>query len=315
MTIYIMRHAFIMDPLDSVKPWKDTTYYLMLAATQRHHEVFVLSQNSISLRHTTLFAKARRVTTQDNMETPFIIEAEETINLADMNCVWERTDPPFNRRYFYTTLLLDFLPDSVIVINSPRAIRDWNEKLGALFFPDYTPQTLVTCDAEEIDQFATRHGRITLKPIDGHGGKGVEFSNVSEENRFATYERVTSAGRRWIIAQAYLIDASKGDKRILLLNGEPIGSILRVHADGQELNNLDAGGTANPTELTKRDLQICASVGPKLKDNGIIFAGIDVIGDYMIEVNVTSPTGIQEASRFSGQDLHHVVMAHLEQSI
>lgn len=307
-----MRHAFIMDPLDGVNPCKDTTYFLMLAATQRGHEVYFLSQNSVSLRHTTLVSSAHRVTTQDDLESPFIIEPKEIINLNDMDCVWERTDPPFNRRYFYTSLLLDFLPDSVTVVNRPQAIRDWNEKLAALKFSDYTPQTLVSAQPEEIEAFVQEHGRITLKPIDGHGGKGVEFSNASDVDRLATYQRVTASGRRWTIAQAYLEAASDGDKRILLLQGEPIGAILRVHAEGQELNNLDAGGTAKPTKLTDRDLQICRAVGPALKENGIVFAGIDVIGDYMIEVNVTSPTGIQEASRFSGQDLHHIVMQSLE---
>jgi len=307
-----MRHAFIMDPLEQVKPWKDTSYHLMLAAQERGHEVYYLSQMDLSLRHTELVANASRVTVRDDQAQPFTIESAKTISLRDMDCVWERTDPPFNRRYLYTSLLLDFLPASVRVINRPQAIRDWNEKLAALKFPQYTPKTLVTSEARELEQFVQAHGRITLKPVDGHGGKGVEFCNASENGRGAQFERVTAAGRRWIIAQAYLEAAKDGDKRILLLDGEPIGAILRLHAEGQELNNLDAGGTANPTELTKRELEICAAMAPELRQRGIVFAGIDIIGDLMIEVNVTSPTGIQEASRFSGQKLNHRVIEWLE---
>ncbi len=307
-----MRHVFIMDPLEGVKPWKDTTYYLMLAAAQRGHEVYATSQGGLSLRHEQPVAELMRVSVREDHEQPFRVEQRLVMDLGLADVVWERTDPPMNRRYLYASLILDFLPRRTLVINRPAAIRDWNEKLAALKFPAFTPETLVSASAAEIGGFLDRHRRITLKPIDGHGGKGVEFCDHDAADREAVIERVTGGGRRWIIAQRYLESAREGDKRILLLNGEPIGAILRLHAEGKELNNLDAGGTANPTELTDRDLEICAAMAGPLRASGVVFAGIDIIGGMLIEVNVTSPTGLQEASRFSGRDLHHTIIEALE---
>ncbi len=308
-----MRHAFIMDPIESVKPWKDTTYYLMLAAADRGHEVYTLSQMDLSLRHDYLVGKTRRVEVTDDHNRPFAASPPKVVKMDTMDCVWERTDPPLNRRYLYTTLLLDFLSERVCVINRPQAIRDWNEKLAALKFPELTPATLVSGSVSEIEDFMARHGRITVKPIDGHGGKGVEFCSPGDDGNNDVFRRVTASGSRWIIAQKYLEDAKNGDKRILLLDGTPIGAILRLHAEGRELNNLDAGGTANPAEFSPRDLEICRQIGPSLRRMGIVFAGIDIIGGQMIEVNVTSPTGLQEASRFSGLRLHHKIIESLEQ--
>ena len=307
-----MRHVFIMDPLESVKPWKDTTWFLMLAAAESGHQVYSLSQTDLTLRHQMPVGHARPVQLSADPARPFSAGAYEELDLASVDVVWERTDPPMNRRYLYASLFLDLLPERVRVINRPGAIRDWNEKLSALRFPDFTPMTLVTSRVDEIRGFAAGYGRITLKPIDGHGGKGVEFLNADDPGIEATLDRVTASGRRWIIAQEYLASASEGDKRILLLDGEPLGAVLRLHAEGSELNNLDQGGTANPTTLTPRDLEICSVVGPALSAAGILFAGIDVIGGQLIEINVTSPTGLQEAARFAGEPLHHRVIEYLE---
>ena len=301
-----------MDPLESVKPWKDTTYYLMLAAAERGHEVFACAQLDLCLRHDALTANATRVETRPDPERPFLIEGSEVVALDAVDCVWERTDPPFNRRYLYASLLLDFLPRRVRVINRPGAVRDWNEKLAALKFPDLTPETLVTARVADLEAFLEECGRVALKPVDGHGGKGIEFCDAADADRASRFARVTDGERRWVIAQRYLAGARDGDKRVLLLDGEPLGAILRLHAEGRELNNLDAGGSAYPTELTPRDVEICRRVGPALRDAGITFAGIDVIDGCLIEVNVTSPTGIQEADRFSGRGLHHRVLERLE---
>jgi glutathione synthase len=234
------------------------------------------------------------------------------LDLSTVQVVWERTDPPVNRRYLYTSLFLDFLPESTRIINRPSAIRDWNEKLAALKFPDLTPPTLVTSNSEEIHEFIRLHGRVTLKPIDGHGGKGVQFCDARTPGLDELLAAVTGSGTRWTIVQKYLELARDGDKRVLLLEGEPLGAVLRLHAEGQELNNLDQGGTANPTELTEADLAICRLVGPALHQAGIVFAGIDIIGGKLMEVNVTSPTGLQEAARFAGQALHHRIIERLE---
>ncbi len=307
-----MRHVFIMDPIEAVKPWKDTTYYLMLAAAERGHDVFVTAQRALTLRQDRLLATVRPVDVFADHERPFVPGEEQTAELATMDVVWERTDPPVNRRYLYTSLLLDFLPRRVRVINRPAAIRDFNEKLAALKFPALTPATLVTSRADEIREFIEHHGRVTIKPIDGHGGKGIRFCRHGAPDVDDIIAEATARGDRWTLVQEYLPQASEGDKRILLLDGRILGAVLRLHAEGSELNNLDQGGSANPAGITARDEEICAEVGPVLRDAGIVFAGIDVIGGMLMEVNVTSPTGLQESARFAGRSLHHDIIAALE---
>jgi glutathione synthase len=305
-----MKHAFIMNPLEGVKPWKDTTYFLMLACVERGHEVCYLDQTSLWLNHDVLCATVSWVNVNDDTENPFSIIKTETMELGDVEAVWVRTDPPFDRRYFYTTLLLDYLPDRTRVLNRPSGIRNWNEKLAALFYPEYTPKTVVTNNVDEIKSMAGRHKRITVKPVDGFGGKGIVFYTDGDDDR--EIGEATHQGSHWVIVQEYLAEASLGDKRILLLNGEPMGAILRLHADGVELNNLDAGGSANPVSLDQRDLEICAAIREGLIEQGVFFAGIDIIGGMLIEVNVTSPTGLQEMSRFNQEDYHHQLIAALE---
>lgn len=305
-----MKQAFIMDPLEKVNPVKDTTYFLMLAAFERGHQVAYLDQQDLFLQHDKLMAKVIWVSVSDNHQQPFEQLKTEVIELAMMNVIWLRTDPPFDRRYFYTTLLLDFLPKKVKIVNQPAGVRDWNEKLAALSFPALTPRTLISNNSQEIHQFAQQQQRITLKPIDGHGGQGIFFYRPDEE--VSLLDDATKQGSHWVIAQEYLPAAAQGDKRILLVDGEPIGAILRVHAKGQELNNLDMGGKAVQAELDSDDLKICAALKPQLKEKGVFFVGIDVIGGKLIEINVTSPTGLQELSRFSGIAHHHKIMEYLD---
>ena len=299
-----------MDPLEGVKAWKDTSYFLMLACGQRGHEVCYLDQRDLWLEHDDLYATVRWLQVNEDVDNPFTLLREESVAMASMDAIWVRTDPPLDRRYFYTTLMLDHLPESTRVINRPQGIRNFNEKLAALHFPDYTPRTRVTSSAAVIQEMARECGRVTIKPIDGFGGKGIVFFNDGDDISLA--EEATHQGRHWVICQEYLPAAKDGDKRILLLNGDPLGAILRVHADGEELNNMDAGGTANPSTLTERDHEIVAALKPSLVEEGVFFAGIDIIGDMLIEVNVTSPTGLQEMSRFDGEDYHHQIIQALE---
>ncbi len=307
-----MRHAFIMDPLETVKPHKDTTYFLMLAAAERGHEVCACQQSDLFLQHDQLYAKVQWLQVNDDKNTPFEVLKTETIALATTDAAWLRTDPPFNRRYFYTTLLLDFLPPKVKVLNRPEGVRNWNEKLAALYYPQHTPQTCIANQVSELEAFSKQHDRITIKPIDGFGGKGIFF--FSDGDDLKLLEQATYAGSHWVIAQEFLPAAAEGDKRILLVEGEPIGGILRVHAKGEELNNLDMGGKAIPCELDEDDLAICAALKPGLIEQGVFFVGIDVIGGKLIEVNVTSPTGLQELSAFSGIAHHHRIIEKLEES-
>ncbi|MGR3913330.1 MAG: glutathione synthase [Gammaproteobacteria bacterium] len=308
-----MKHAFIMDPLAQIKPWKDTTYLLIRACIERGHSVCHIDQRALWLAHTQLRAEADWLELDQRAHIPLRAARREEIELARCDAVWIRADPPFDRRYFYTTLLLDRLPAAVRVINRPCGIRNANEKLAALSHPHYSPPTLVTRDAQRIKDFARQHERITLKPIDGFGGRDIHFYRDGDDTRAP--ERATRDGHHMAIAQAYLPAARDGDKRILLLNGEPLGAILRVHAAGKELNNLDAGGTAHPADLTARDLEICAAIKPMLIKQGIFFAGIDIIGGMLIEINVTSPTGLQELCAFDEQMYHHRVVEAVERMV
>lgn len=305
-----MKHAFIMHPLESVKRCKDTTWFLMQACQERGHETCYLDQQWLWLQHDQLMAKVQWVQINADDSQPFTVLSEQTIALADTDAVWLRTDPPFDRRYFYTTLLLDYLPASTRVLNQPSGIRNWNEKLAALVLPEYTPPTMVCNRVDQIKNMAARVGKVTVKPIDGFGGKGIVFYNVGDDD--AVLHQATHEQRHWVIAQQYLADAVAGDKRILLLQGEPLGGILRVHAAAAELNNLDQGGSAHPLKLNPRDLEICNALKPGLIEQGIFFAGIDIIGGMLIEVNVTSPTGLQELVRFDNQPFQHQIIAALE---
>ena len=308
-----MKIAFLMDPLETVKAYKDTTYYLMLAARERGNAVFYFNQSSMQLGNEGLSAEVDFLDVHDSVDKPFSILERRTESIGDMDVVVIRTDPPFDRSYMYSTLMLDRVFPKTLVVNRPSGIRNWNEKLAALHYPELTPETLVSRDVSSILKFLSRHEHITLKPVDGHGGKGIIFLRTDSKEQSEKIEQITRNGSHWIIAQEYLSDAKRGDKRILLVNGEPIGAVLRVHAEGQELNNLDQGGEAVPDELDDRDYEICEAIKRGLVEQGIFFCGIDVIGGKLIEVNVTSPTCLQELCQFSGIAHHHNIIEKLEE--
>jgi glutathione synthase len=301
-----------MDPLERVKAYKDTSYFLMLAADQRGHEVFYLNALDLAFDHNRVMATLQRLRVNDKIDKPFAIETAKWQALDEMDVVWVRTDPPVDRSYIYATLLLDLLPERVRVVNRPSTIRDWNEKLAALRYPNWTPPTLVARDNGRIRAFTEKFSRVTIKPIDGHGGSGIIFVTAADPDFDSKIDKATCRGRHWVIVQEYLEAAHDGDKRILLLNGQPLGAILRLHADGVELNNLDQGGTAIAASLTDRDRAICQALGDDLRVHGVVFAGIDVIGGMLIEVNITSPTGLQEMTRFDGRPYHEEIIASLE---
>ena len=307
-----MKIAFLMDPLESVKAYKDTTYFLMLAAYERGNEVFYFNQATMQAGIHGVRAIVSKLKVDSSIEQPFTVLEKVSMDLSVMDVIVVRTDPPFDRAYLYSTLLLDLVGSNTQVINRPSGIRNWNEKLAALHFPEFTPDTLVTNNAEEILDFVSRHNRVTLKPVDGHGGEGIEFLDKQDNAAKRKIDEGTQSGRHWVIVQEYLEAAQQGDKRILLVDGNPIGGVLRVHAEGEELNNLDRGGQAVPTELVEVDYEICAAIKPGLVEQGIFFSGIDVIGGKLIEVNVTSPTCLQELCQFSGIQHHHNIIEKLE---
>ena len=307
-----MKIAFLMDPLESVKAYKDTTYFLMLAAYERGNEVFYFNQATMQAGIHGVRAIVSKLKVDSSIEQPFTVLEKVSTDLSVMDVIVVRTDPPFDRAYLYSTLLLDLVGSNTQVINRPSGIRNWNEKLAALHFPEFTPDTLVTNNAEEILDFVSRHNRVTLKPVDGHGGEGIEFLDKQDNAAKRKIDEGTQSGKHWVIVQEYLEAAQQGDKRILLVDGNPIGGVLRVHAEGEELNNLDRGGQAVPTELVEVDYEICAAIKPGLVEQGIFFSGIDVIGGKLIEVNVTSPTCLQELCQFSGIQHHHNIIEKLE---
>ena len=307
-----MKIAFLMDPLESVKAYKDTTYFLMLAAYERGNEVFYFNQATIQAGIHGVRATVSKLKVDSSIEQPFAVLEKVSTDLSAMDVIVVRTDPPFDRAYLYSTLLLDLVGSNTQVINRPSGIRNWNEKLAALHYPEFTPDTLVTKNVEEILDFVSRHNRVTLKPVDGHGGEGIEFLDKQDKSAKRKIDEGTRSGNHWVIVQEYLEAAQQGDKRILLVDGNPIGGVLRVHAEGEELNNLDRGGQAVPTELVEVDYEICAAIKPGLVEQGIFFSGIDVIGGKLIEVNVTSPTCLQELCRFSGIQHHHNIIEKLE---
>ena len=308
-----MNIVFVMDPLEGIKPWKDTTYHIMLAAAQRAHRVFYMNQTDLFVEHDAVFGNVTELKVHDNEKNPFEVIERRYMPMAEADAVLIRTDPPFDRAYFYTTLLLDLLPPTTKVINRPSGLRNWNEKLAALIFPELTPTTLITQSIDKIHAFMAEHGKITLKPIDGFGGRGIVFLERNTPNLDQLIDMVTHGGTHRMVVQKYLAAAHEGDKRILLINGDPIGGILRVHQEGKELNNMDAGGTPHPVDLTEGDLHICSTLKPKLLEQGILFCGIDIIGGKLIEINVTSPTGLQELCRFSGKPYNHTIVEAVEQ--
>jgi len=301
-----------MDPLERVNIHKDTSYFLMLAAEKRGHQVFYLDPSDIAIDHGQVMAVLKRVRVREDIQKPFEPLFTSSESLDSIDVVWIRTDPPVDRTYVYLTLLLDLLPPTVRVINRPSTIRNWNEKLVSLRYPEWIPATLVARDGKTIRAFAMKFPRVTVKPIDGHGGNGIFFAKATDPDFEEKLQAATHKGRHWIIVQEYLEDAHEGDKRILLLNGEPLGAILRVHKEGFELNNLDQGGSATSSYLTERDKAICHALGDDLRQHGVVLAGIDVIGGLLIEINITSPTGLQEMVRFDGRRYHEEIIKSLE---
>lgn len=305
-----MKICFLMDPMGTVKVEKDTSWILMVAAAHLGCEIHHLLQGDLFLEDGQVKGKTRVVTIQSS--DSYATGDEGVRNLSEMKAVVIRKDPPFDRRYFYSTLLLDFLPSTTKVVNRPQALRDWNEKLSALKYPKFCPPTLISGCEPEILQYVKLHKDVILKPLDGHGGRDITRWNIKQisELKMAIAE-LTHQGSRKIVVNPYLQEAVAGDKRILLVNGAPIGGILRKAKNPGELNNLDQGGSAEPCKLSDRDMEVCSALESDFVSNGLFFVGIDMLGPWLTEINVTSPTGLQELIRFSGVDHHVQIMKQL----
>lgn len=300
-----MRIAFVMDPIANVNIDADTTFAFMLAAQERGHELYYVRQRDLWARGDVAGATVRRAEVRRVAGDHFSLGPAEHVELHTMDVIFQRKDPPFDIEYLHAVHLLELAEErGTLVVNKPSGLRAANEKLYALHFAAFTPQTLVTSIKAEILEFASEQGgKCIIKPVDGHGGEAVFLLDLDDRNKNALIEVMTAHGEHRVICQQYVPAARKGDKRILLLDGEPLGGILRVPRSDEHRGNIHVGGTVEKAELTPRDLEICAAVGPRLRRDGLWFVGIDVLGDVMTEVNVTSPTGIQEMSRLDGSDL------------
>lgn len=298
-----MRIAFQMDPMEGVDINADTTFALAEEASSRGYELYEYSPEHLIYNEGQVQARARKMQINRNGKDHVIFEERKLINLAlDVDVVWMRQDPPFDMSYITATHLLERLCTHTLVVNDPKWVRACPEKILPLDFPELMPETLITRDRPSIDKFRSKHKDIILKPLYGNGGAGVFLVKEGDSNYSALIEMFIENSREPLIAQAFLKDVEKGDKRIIIIDGEPVGAINRIPQKGEMRSNMHVGGLATSTDLTVSDLHICKAIGPMLKDRGQILVGIDVIGDKMTEINITSPTGVQELKEFSGID-------------
>ncbi|WP_372840103.1 glutathione synthase [Phaeovulum sp.] len=295
-----LKVAIQMDPIGAINIDADSTFRIALEAQARGHSLFYYTPDRLIYREGRVFARGWPLEVRRVKGDHFTLGAETEVDLADWDVVWLRQDPPFDMGYITTTHLLERIHPSTLVVNDPFWVRNSPEKLLVLDFPDLTPPTLVARDLTTIRAFRARHGDIILKPLYGNGGAGVFRLDPGDRNLASLHELFSGINREPLIAQKFLPDVSKGDKRIILVDGEPVGAINRVPAEGETRSNMHVGGRPEPIGLTERDREICARIGPMLREKGQVFVGIDVIGDWLTEINVTSPTGIQELERFDG---------------
>ncbi len=304
--------AIQMDPIESINIDGDSTFVLGLAAESRGHRLFYYQPNRLSLRNGRPVAWARPLSLRRERGNHFTLGDETPIDLALMDVVLMRQDPPFDMAYITATHILERLHPKTLVVNDPAHVRNAPEKLFVTLFQDLMPPTLITSDRREIADFRHKHQDIIVKPLYGNGGAGVFHVGPDDENLNALLELFTSLYREPIVVQRYVPEVRKGDKRIILIDGIAMGAINRVPASGEARSNLHVGGKAEPAILSARDREICAAIGPVLQERGLLFAGIDVIGDYLTEINVTSPTGLQEINRFDNVNLEDRIWDAIE---
>ena len=298
-----MKIAIQMDPIGPINIDADSSFRIAEEAQARGHELFYYNPEHLSYREGRVMARGWPLRVRRVKGDHFELGEMQDVDLAGFDVVWLRQDPPFDMFYITTTHLLQRLTPGTLVVNDPFWVRNYPEKLLVLDFPDLTPPTTIARDLDTIRAFKAEHGDIILKPLYGNGGAGVFRLTESDRNLASLHELFTGFSREPLIAQKFLPDVSNGDKRVILVDGEAVGAINRVPAEGETRSNMHVGGRPEKIGLTERDREICARIGPLLREKGQIFVGIDVIGDYLTEINVTSPTGIQELERFDGVNI------------
>ena len=308
-----MRLGMLMDPIGSINVKKDSSFAMLLAAQRRGWKLLYMEQPDLFLRDGRVYAHMRRLRVQDDPKGWFELAAPHTEALAKLDILLMRKDPPFDMEYIYTTHLLDRAQaEGTLVVNRPASLRDCNEKLYTAWFPECCAPTLVTRSKAQLREFLAEHGDIIMKPLDGMGGASIFRVRAGDPNTGVILETLTEHGTRFAMAQRFIPDISAGDKRILMIDGEPVPyALARIPAEGESRGNLAAGGRGEGVELSARDRWICARVGPELRERGLTFVGLDVIGDYLTEINVTSPTCIRELDTIYGLDIAGQLMDSL----
>ena len=294
-----LKIGMVMDPIESITPKKDSSLAMLLEASHRGAEIHYFEQQDLRMISGKAIGSSTLITVRDDYDDWFDFGETRDVELGDLDTILMRRDPPFDMEYIYTTYILDRAKTAgALIVNAPQALRDMNEKAYTAWFPDCTPLTLVTRSMEQMKAFLAEHGRIVVKPLDGMGGRSIFVIQKGDNNANVIIETLTDYGQQFAMAQVFIPEISEGDKRILLIDGEPVPyALARIPTGDDNRGNIVAGATTKAQELSAADKRICDVVGPVLRDQGVLFAGIDVIGEFMTEVNVTSPTGIRELDR------------------
>ena len=307
-----LKIAFQMDPIGPIDIDADSTFRIAEEAQARGHSLFYYTPDGLAYDQGQVTAKGWPLTVQRVKGDHFALDDLQTVDLAEFDVVWLRQDPPFDMGYITTTHILDMIHPDTLVVNDPFWVRNYPEKLLVLAFPDLTPPTMIARDLQTLKAFRATHGDVILKPLYGNGGAGVFKLKQDDSNLASLHEMFAGINNEPLIMQQFLPDVAKGDKRIILVDGEPVGAINRVPAAGETRSNMHVGGRPEKVDLTDRDHEICARIGPLLREKGQIFVGIDVIGDWLTEINLTSPTGIQELERFDGVNIAEKIWQAIE---
>ncbi len=305
--------AIQMDPIDSIDINADSTFALALEAQARGHSLYHYLPRELSLREGRVVATARPLAVRREEDNHFTLGEAVSVDLATMDVVLMRQDPPFDMAYISATHLLEHIHPATLVVNDPVHVRNAPEKLFVTHFAELMPPTLITTDTQEVSEFRKKYEDIVIKPLFGNGGSGVFHVSPQDENLNALLKMFTEFYREPIMVQKYLPAVREGDKRVILVNGKPVGGVSRVPKDGEARANMHVGARPEKTVITARDQEICDAIGPSLQENGLVFVGIDVIGGFLTEINVTSPTGIQEIDRFDNVNLSGLIWDAIEE--
>jgi glutathione synthase len=312
------RLVVVMDPIESIQPAKDSTLAILVAAQARGWELFYAELKDLWLRDGVAWGRLAPLKVFDDLQTWFSHGAPQVVKLGEFDTILMRKDPPFDMEYIYSTYILERAQSQgALVCNSPQGLRDMNEKVYTAWFPECCAATLITRDMHDMSEFLREHGKAVCKPLDGMGGKSIFVIEQGDKNRNVVFETLTGYGTRYAIVQRYLPEiATAGDCRIILVDGEPVPFALkRIPNEEDNRGNLAAGARAESRPLNDRDRWLCAQIGPKLRAAGMIFVGLDVIGDFVTEINVTSPTGIRELNKKHGVDIGGLLMSAIERKL